>query len=205
MSAERTLSSSLIQEGAKLAIQSKLMTAEELWRLPDDGMRHELVRGELRTMPPGGFEHGEYTSDLDTSLKQHVRANRLGRVVTGDPGFKLTEDPDTVRAPDVAFVSNERLAGLGRVRGYFPGAPDLAVEVISPHDLYTEVDGKVAEWLEHGTRMVLVTNPRRRTVAVHRPGQPVRILGMDDVLDGEDVVPGWTLPVRELFADGEEE
>ena len=78
-------------------------------------------RGELRTMPPGGFEHGEYTSDLDTSLKQHVRANRLGQVVTGK-GFKLTEDPDTVRAPDVAFVSAERLAGLGRVRGCFPGA-----------------------------------------------------------------------------------
>lgn len=188
-----------------MAIQPRLMTAEELWRMPDDGMRHELVRGELRTMPPSGFEHGEFTGEFDTSLRSHVRASRLGRVVAGETGFKLTQDPDTVRAPDIAFVSNERLAGLGRVRGYFPGAPDLAVEVISPHDLYTEVEEKIAEWLEHGTRMVCVVNPRRRSVAVHRPGQPVRTLGMDDVLDGEDVVPGWRLSVRDLFAAVEEE
>jgi Uma2 family endonuclease len=84
-------------------------------------------------------------------------------------------------------------------RGYFAGAPDLAVEVISPNDLYTEVDEKVAEWLEHGCQMVLVVNPRRRTVAVHRSGQMGRILGEDDTLDGEDVVPGWTMPVRDIF------
>jgi Uma2 family endonuclease len=86
------------------------------------------------------------------------------------------------------------------VRGYWQGAPDLAVEVISPNDLYAEVDEKVAEWLEHGTRLVFVVNPRRRTVAVHRSGQPVRILSEADVLDGEAVVPGWSLPVRDLFA-----
>jgi len=104
-----------------------------------------------------------------------------------------------VRAADVAFVRRERLEGVGRVRGYWDGAPDLAVEVISPNDLYTEVDEKVAEWLEYGTRLVFVVNPRRRTVAVHRPGQPVRILSENDLLDGEDVVPGWTLPTRDLF------
>ena len=128
----------------------------------------------------GRFEHGEYTSDLDTSLKQACTCQSAWSSGHGEPGFKLTEDPDTVRAPDVAFVSAERLAGLGRVRGYFLGL-DLAVEVISPHDLYTEVAEKVDEWLEHGTRMVVVTDPRRQTVAVHRPGQLVRILGMDDV------------------------
>ena len=180
-----------------MAVEPKLMTAEELLRLPDDNLRHELVRGELRTMSPPGFEHGGVTVDITVSLELHVRAHGLGRVV-GEVGFRLTTDPDTVRAPDVAFVRRDRLPN-SPVRGYWPGAPDLIVEVISPNDLYTEVDEKVAEWLEHGTPLVFVVNPRRRTVAVHRPRQPVRILGLDDVLDGEDVVPGWTLPVRDLF------
>jgi Uma2 family endonuclease len=120
-------------------------------------------------------------------------------VATGEPGFRLTTDPDTVRAPDVAFVRHDRLPVGEAARGFFQGAPDLAVEVISPNDLYTEVDEKVGEWLEHGTRMVFVVNPRRQTVAVHRPGQPVRVLGIDDTLDGEDVIPGWIFPIRNLF------
>lgn len=183
-----------------MAIERKLMTADELFRLPDDGMRHELVNGELLTMPPTGFEHGDIGSQIDTSLRSHVEAQALGRVVIGETGFRLTTDPDTVRAPDVAFVRAERLSELGRVRGYFPGAPDLAVEVVSPTDLYTEVDEKVAEWLEYGARLIFVVNPRRRTVAVHRPRQPVRVLNEDGELDGEDVVPGWSLPIRKLFS-----
>ena len=177
----------------------ELMTAEELLRLPSDGRRYELVRGELRTLPPTGFEHGGATSRFDRSLGHYVQAHQLGEVVTGEPGFLLATNPDTLRAPDVAFVRRERLVEVGPVRGYWPGAPDLVVEVISPNDLYTEVDEKVAEWLEHGTRLVFVVNPRRRSVAAHRPGQPVRVFGPDDVLDGEDVVPGWTLSVRDLF------
>ena len=182
-----------------MTVDQKLMTADELFNMPDDGMRHELVRGELRTMPPGGWGHGRDSSKLDRSLGNHVEAHGLGEVATNEPGFLLTTDPDTVRAPDVAFVRSERLAGANPERGYYPGVPDLAVEVISPNDLYTEVDEKVGEWLEHGTRMVLVVNPRRRTVAVHRPGRDVRILGVEDTLDGEDVVPGWTMKVRDLF------
>ena len=184
-----------------MALQSKLMTADELIRLPRDGQRHELVRGELRSMPPAGFEHGDVTNIIGSSLGPYARLRSLGRVVDGDIGFRLTTDPDTVRAPDVAFVNAERARAAGRVTGYWPGAPDLVVEVISPNDLYTEVDEKVAEWIEHGARLVFVVNPRRRTVAVHAPGRPVCILTGDDVLDGEDVVPGWSLPVRELFAD----
>jgi len=182
-----------------MTIDSKLMTADELLNLPDDGMQHELVQGELRTMPPGGLDHGDRSSVFDGSLGLYVRTRKLGRVYTNEPGFRLTTDPDTVRAPDVAFIRSERLRETGVPRGYFHGAPDLAVEVISPNDLYTEVDEKVAEWLEHGTRLVFVVNPRRRTVAVHRPGQPIRTLGMDDTLSGEDVVPGWSLAVRDLF------
>jgi len=106
-----------------------------------------------------------------------------------------------VRAPDVAFVRRERVLAAGRVDAFWRGAPDLAVEVISPNDLYTEVEDKVAEWLEHGARMVVVVNPRRRTVAVHRPNRPLRVLAIDDTLDGEDVVPGWSLPLRTLFRE----
>ncbi|HLH21677.1 MAG TPA: Uma2 family endonuclease [Chloroflexota bacterium] len=183
-----------------MAVEPKLMTAAELERLPRDGRRYELVRGELRTMPPAGFEHSDLTLVFAWSLASHVRAQGLGKVLTGDPGFRLTTDPDTVRAPDVAFVRRERVEAAGRVTGYWPGAPDLVVEVISPNDLYTEVDEKIAEWLEHGARLVFVVNPRRQTVAVHRPGQPTRTLAGEDLLAGEDVVPGWTLRVRELFS-----
>jgi Uma2 family endonuclease len=91
------------------------------------------------------------------------------------------------------------LEALRGLQGYVPGAPDLAVEVVSPNDLCTEVDEKVAEWLEHGARLAFVVNPRRQTVAVHRPDQTMRTLGIDDVLDGEDVVPGWSMAVRDLF------
>ena len=185
-----------------MATSQRLMTAEELLRLPDDGQRHDLIAGELTTMPPSGFEHGRRAARIAVSLTQHVDAHGLGEVVAAETGFLLARDPDTVRAPDVAFVSRDRLEAVGNVTGYWPGAPDLAVEVISPNDLYTEVDEKVAAWLAHGARMVLVVNPRRRTVAVHRPGADVRHLTVDDVLDGEDVVPGWTMPVRDLFATG---
>ncbi len=183
-----------------MAITRKLMTAEELLRLPDDGQRHELVAGELRTMAPSGFEHGRRTARFTGSLSQHVRAHGLGEVLAAETGFLLARTPDLVRAPDVAFVSRERAAAAGEVAGYWPGDPDLAVEVVSPNDSYTEVAEKVATWLAHGTRMVIVVDPRRRTVAVHRPPAQVRHLTVDDTIDDEDVVPGWRMAVRDLFA-----
>lgn len=181
-----------------MALQDQRMTADELWRLPDDGLRHELVRGELRTMAPPGEEHGWLMMNLGVSLGQYVRDRQLGRIY-GDLGCKLESSPDTVRAPDVAFIAHERLGGPP-APGYWQGAPDLVVEVISPNDRYTEVDDKVADWLAHGARMVLVVNPRWRTVLVHRPGAPPRPLSENDTLDGEDVVAGWQLPVREIFS-----
>jgi Uma2 family endonuclease len=183
-----------------MTTSQRLMTAEELLRLLDDGQRHELIAGELTTMPPSGAEHGRVAVRFTSPLSHYVATHRLGEVFAAETGFLLARDPDTVRAPDVAFVSRERVAEAGTVTGYWPGAPDLAVEVILPNDLNTEVEKKVATWLAHGTRMVLVLNPRRRTVAAHRPGADMRHLTVDDTLDGEDVVPGWTVPVRELFA-----
>jgi Uma2 family endonuclease len=177
------------------------MTAEELLRLPDDGRRHELIAGELRTMPPTGSEHGVIVTEMAASLRMHVRANRLGWVLSGEPGFQLAHDPDTVRAPDVAFVRRERFAGGRPGRGYPEGAPDLAVEVISPSDLYTEVEEKVVLWFAHGARLVIVINPRRKTVAVYEAPTRVRILTEADTLDGGEVVSGWTMPVAAIFEE----
>ena len=182
-----------------MATTSKTMTAVELWRLPDDGQRHELVAGELRTMPPSGGEHGRVTIKISVPLAQYVETHDLGAVFGAKTGFLLAVDPDTVRASDVTFVRRERVEIVGNERGYWPGAPDLVAEVVSPSDLYTEVDEKVATWLAHGTQIVLVINPRRRTVAVHRPGRPVQVLTEAHTLDGEEVVPGWSLPVGALF------
>jgi Uma2 family endonuclease len=185
-----------------MATGNRLMTADELWRLPDDGQRHELIGGELRTMPPSGWEHGWVVVRVTRPLAEYVDANKLGVVCGAETGFILASEPDTVRAADVAFVRRERVLAAGDVKGYWPGAPDLAVEVVSPHDRYTEVDAKVAAWLAHGTRLVLVVNPRRRVVVVHRPRRAVRELTERDVLDGEDLLPGWKLPVREIFVHG---
>lgn len=177
-----------------------LLTADDLWKLPTGkGARYELVRGELRTMPPAGFEHGAIGNGLAASLTQYVRANTLGLVVSADTGFVLSRDPDTVRAPDVGFVTRERVEQLGVPKKYFPGAPDLAVEIISPSDTLYEVDEKVLDWLEAGARLVWVVNPRRRTVTVSTPGGRQTILTDADELDGGDVMPGFRVRVAELF------
>lgn len=182
-----------------MAVSQHLMTAEMLLRLPDAHQRHELIAGELRTMAPSGAEHGKLTITVGSELRTFVLAHQIGEVFGAKTGFLLEADTDTARAPDGAFVSRERAQAAGRMTGYWPGAPDLAIEVISPNDLYTEVEEKVAMWLAHDTRMVIVVNPRGRTVAAHRSATEVRHLTADDVLDGEDVVPGWSVPVKELF------
>jgi Uma2 family endonuclease len=182
-----------------MALTGRRMTAEELLLMPDDGLRHELVDGELRTMAPSGGEHGWIAGNAYEFLAKHVRARRLGRTFAAETGFLLARDPDLVRAPDAAFVRQERVHAAGRVRGYWPGAPDLAVEVISPGDRPAEVANKIRTWLEHGTRMVIAIYPDERLARVHQPGRPAQERGEVDVLDGGDVVPGWMLAVRELF------
>ena len=176
------------------------VTAEELLRMPDDGFRYELVSGELRKMPPAGNEHGYRAAELSSEPRNHVKANGLGRVYAAETGFRLHSDPDTVRAPDAAFVSRERLEEVGSVEGYWPGAPDLAAEIVSPNDRHTEVVEKALEWLDAGCSMVLVVDPKQRTVTVYRSREDIRILAEGDSLDGADVIPGFSLPVTEIFA-----
>ncbi len=184
-----------------MTIDTRLMTAEELLRLPAKGSRQELIKGELREMPPAGHEHGRITMVVSTPLYLHVSQNRLGKVYAAETGFLIARDPDTVRAPDCAFVSQSRVDQVSRQEGYFPGPPDLAVEVISPGDTFEEVEDKVESWLEAGCRMVVVANPRNRTLKVYRSPKDLTVLTVDDTFDAGDVVPGFQLPVREIFHD----
>jgi Uma2 family endonuclease len=176
------------------------ITSDELLQRPDDGFRYELVRGELVKMAPAGSEHGKLAMRVGWRLAQHVESQNLGNVFAAETGFILASSPDTVRAPDVAFVRQERVAEAGDVRGFWPGAPDLAVEIVSPGDTYTEVEDKVLDWLDAGTLMVVVVNLRQRTVTLYRSRTDIVILTQNDILDCKDVVPSWSLPIQELFA-----
>ncbi len=178
---------------------AQLMTADELLRMPDDGFCYELVRGELRRMSPAGYEHGKLTALLTGSLVQHVMAHDLGAVCAAETGFRIAADPDTIRAPDVAFIRRERLEETGEEKSFWPGAPDLAIEVVSPGDSYTEVEEKVCDWLAAGTRMVIVVNPQQRTAKVYRSLTEITVLTESDTLDGGDVVPGWKMALRAVF------
>ena len=182
-----------------MTIAQKPVTAEELLKMPDEDMRTELVRGVVRRPAPAGNVHGRLAVNVTAPLHQHVRENDLGIVFAAETGFKIASDPDTVRAPDVAFVSRERVEEVGEVEGFWPGAPDLAVEVDSPGDLYTEVEEKALGWLEAGSRMVVIVDPRNRTVSVRCHRTEAQILTGRDTLAGGDVVPGWELPVSDIF------
>ncbi len=183
-----------------MIVQTPLMTAEELEQLPHAGRGYELVKGVLHKMPPAGEEHGGFAGVFHTRLHIYVLDHQLGRVYSAETGFVLARNPDTVRGPDVAFVSRERLERLPMSSGYRQEAPDLVAEVISPNDTYSEVAEKVSDWLTAGVRMVVVIDPRKRSVTVYRPATGVLFLTEANTLDGGDVVPGWQLAVREIFA-----
>jgi Uma2 family endonuclease len=136
---------------------------------------------------------------LTLPLAQHVRENRLGETYAAETGFKLRSNPDTVRAPDIAFIKQERVNEIGEAKGYWPGAPDLAVEVLSPDDRVSEVEEKVSEWLSAGAQMVWVVSPKLRTITVYRSLSDIAVLTEKDALDGRDVVPGFRISLAELF------
>src|ERR1051325_8742265 len=177
-----------------------LMTADELLAMPKDGYRYELVKGELIRTAPAGGEHGAIAASLTVIFGHYIKGNNLDLMFGAETGFKIAVDPDTVRAPDFAFVSRERIPEDGVPKGYWVGAPDLAVEVVSPGDVYGEVEEKVIEWLDAGTRMVIVVNPRRRPATVYRSRSNVKILSDSDELSGEDVLPGFSCLVSQFFA-----
>ena len=177
----------------------KLFTAEELLCLPTTGRRLELVKGEVYEMAPAGGPHGYVAMNIGILLGVHVRADGLGRVFAAETGFILHRDPDTVRAPDAAFISYDRLGEEAIPDGYLAAVPDLVVEVVSPNDTRREVREKVEEWLRAGVRLVWVIYPVTRSADVYRSLDDVSHLSEDDVLDGEDVVPGFACRLGELF------
>ena len=176
-----------------------LVTAEELLAMPDDGFHYELIAGEIRQMSPAGIVHGLVGGQLVGLLSHHVMLNRLGAILTAEPGFRLSRDPDTVRVPDVAFIRSARLRRRAAPEGFWPGAPDLAVEILSPGDTPSEVDEKVATWLDAGAAMVWVVSPGLRTVTVHCSATDIQTLTEQEELDGQDVVPGFRCRVSEIF------
>ena len=174
-------------------------TAEELACLPHLGRRLELVKGKVYEMPPAGGEHGFVSHNAGLVLGVHVRANGLGMVFAAETGFFIRRNPDTVRAPDAAFIARERLPGREELRGYVEVMPDLVVEVVSPGDRPREVQDKVAEWLNAGVRLVWVIYPATRSAIAYRSLTEATHLSETDTLDGAEVVPGFACPLREVL------
>lgn len=172
------------------------MKAAELLEMTNTGPA-ELVRGELVMMSPSGSRHGRIAMRMGGLLDQFVASAGLGAVYAAETGFRISRDPDTVLAPDVAFVCKDRLGNDGG-DGFFDGPPDLAVEVVSPYDRWAEVTSKVEEWLAAGAKAVWVIAARSRTIWVHTAGHATRLRDGDVVAD-ESLLPGFQLDVRSLF------
>ncbi len=181
-------------------IAQKLITAEEFSQMPDppDGSEQELVRGEVITMPPPGGLHGVCCCKTGYRLSSFVEANQRGTVATNDTGIITERDPDTVRGPDVAYWSFERLPEVPA--GYIETPPDLAVEVLSQWTKMRQLRIKIQEFFRRGVRMVWVIDPEGRTVTVYRTPDEGRVLHESATLSGEDVLPGFSCRVAELFA-----
>ena len=177
----------------------KLLTADDLLRLDTQGVRGELIRGELSETMPAGHRHGKIVMNLGAELRNFVKPRKLGTLVASDSGVLLERDPDTVREPDLAFFSVEKIPLDADIPGYAESVPDLVVEVASPSDSRTAVNDKALMWLRYGARLVWVVHPDARAVDVHREGRPVAALGENDALDGMDVLPGFSCPVRDVF------
>jgi Uma2 family endonuclease len=176
------------------------VTAERLANMPDDGRCRELVNGVLKMMSPAGGRHGLVALCLGRLLGNHVEINRLGVVFAAETGFILSRNPDTVRAPDVAFVRQNRMNSLEDISGFIPLAPDLVAEVISPSDSFSDVEEKTLCWINSGVRAVLIVDPKNKTVRICRPGNQMELLDESCELTVEDVVPNWRLKVADLFA-----
>ena len=176
-----------------------LLTADDLLRLDAEGVRGELIRGELSETMPAGHRHGKIVMNLGAELRNFVKPRKRGTLVASDSGVLLERDPDTVREPDIAFFSAEKIPLDANIPGYAESVPDLVVEIASPSDSRTAVNDKALMWLRYGARLVWVVYPEARAVDVHREGRPVAALGENDALDGLDVLPGFSCPVRDVF------
>ena len=183
-----------------IAADKKVWTDEEFMALPDDGGRYELVNGEVRTIGNSGMEHGYLASVLNSRLTIHILDQKLG--VPCDSSTAFTMKTGNKRSPDFSFVSRERLKGIKRLpKGYFQGAPDLAIEVIFPSNTFEELHEKLVEYFANCCKLVWIVNPDERSVLVYRQPQPDKLLKLTDTLDGEDIIPGFSLAIADLFTE----
>jgi Uma2 family endonuclease len=176
-----------------------LLTADDLLRLPDDGYQYELVEGRLIRMSPASYKSSLVGGNVHAAMHHYVKQHRLGICAPADGAMRLATDPDTVRAPDISFVRAERVPPGPLPPGFWPVAPDLAVEVLSPSDRFSEVQRKVQDYLDAGTRLVWVLDPEARTATVYHPGGRSSFVDEHGTLDGEDVVPGFRLSLAEVW------
>ena len=181
------------------ATEPKLLTAADLLRLYSQGVRGELIRGVLHKTMPSGQEHGELAMYIGTLLNVFAKPRRLGRVIGSDAGVILERDPDTVREPDVAFISYRKSPRGVRNTRYAQVIPELVVEIRSPRDSAFDLAEKALMWIEHGVLTVWAVDPDARTVDVYRAGSPVVALADGDTLDGGDVLPGFSCAVSDVF------
>ena len=180
--------------------KERIWTAEDLLALADDENRYELVRGKLIMMPPASPRLGKFASRLDRALGIYVEEQELGEIYTADPGFELESDPQTIRAPDVAFGRQERIPPAGEPEGFWAIAPDLVIEIVSPTETAQMTHEKVADYLRAGTRLPWLIYPASQEAMEYRPPMEARRLTVEDDLDGGDVVPGFCYPLKKLFA-----
>jgi Uma2 family endonuclease len=177
-----------------------VVTAADLLAMPTGmGERYELVAGELRVMSPSGWRHGKIVIRLSARLASCVEEHDLGMAFGAETGFCLGSNPDTVRAPDISFIAKKNLPEREPIDGFWPGAPDLAVEVLSPGDRASAVDEKVSAWLKAGCSAVWIVDPKLKTVTIHRTDAETQTKTIGDTLSGERVVPGFSCTVDELF------
>lgn len=184
-------------QASSQSYETGLVTAEELFKISDDGYRYELNKGRLRKIAPAGIKHGVIASRLDARLQLFVEQHNLGIVCAAETGFYLEKEPDTVKAADVSFYAWESIPN-DIPEGYGDLPPDLAVEVMSPNDSLIETEKKALAYLEKGSKMVWVIYPKKQTVTIYRKGSQ-KTLKSTDVLDGEDVIPGFSVNVAEIF------
>jgi Uma2 family endonuclease len=182
-----------------MSTSTALMTAAELLELPRGQHRYELINGELKTMSPASHDHGRIALRIAVHLAQFVWKNNLGDAYAAETGFLLTSDPDTVLAPDAAFVSEARAREGRDTKGYWPGAPDIAVEVLSPGETGPRTKKKVAQWLEHGAQQVWIVNSKNETVTIHRSSGDSITFGYRETLEADDLLPGFRVAVADIF------
>ena len=184
-----------------MATQAVATTAEELLKLPmGEGKRYELIEGELQVMTPAGAEHGRVIFTASVLLGVHVRTTSSGVAFGAETGFVLASDPDTVRAPDAAYVTRAHADAVGRTKKFWPKAPDFAIEVISPGDSFNDVESKALSWIAAGTTALLVLDPDAHSATIYRAGGDIRSYADGDDIDLSDAVPGWKVAVADFFA-----